>query len=396
MRYTELEIQTQREFPNNARTPGWGWLVRAGYVTRENQLLLLGERMIERLKASSADLSFIFDLSLPIRYNEQDIYFPLPSGDVEIAICPSGHYTERRELAQFKKTPMPREAELPLEKVSTPDCNTIEALANLLNIPKEKTAKALMYVRKADDKFIFIAIRGDMQLSEAKLEKLIGGVKLADAESISKSGAEAGYASPIGLKDALILVDDLIPKSQNLAAGANEQGFHLLNTNTPRDYAADMVADLAQAKAGDACVKCGSPLEVTSALQLASGADVDVTNLMFAIAEAFHDDKGLTLPLTASPFDVYLMNVPGKTMDTKAEAEKIYTALQNAGIPVLFDDRDERAGVKFNDADLIGCPIRVTVGERGLQNGMVEVRLRTSSESLNVELSQLVTKIRSL
>lgn len=396
MRYTELEIQTQREFPNNARTPGWGWLVRAGYVTRENQLLLLGERMIERLKASSADPSFIFDLSLPIRYNEQDIYFPLPSGDVEIAICPSGHYTERRELAQFKKTPMPREAELPLEKVSTPDCNTIEALANLLNIPKEKTAKALMYVRKADDKFVFIAIRGDMQLSEAKLEKLIGGVKLADAESISKSGAEAGYASPIGLKDALILVDDLIPKSQNLAAGANEQGFHLLNTNTPRDYAADMVADLAQAKAGDACVKCGSPLEVTSALQLASGADVDVTNLMFAIAEAFHDDKGLTLPLTASPFDVYLMNIPGKTMDTKAEAEKIYTALQNAGIPVLFDDRDERAGVKFNDADLIGCPIRVTVGERGLQNGMVEVRVRTSSESLNVELSQLVTKIRSL
>lgn len=396
MRYTELEIQTQREFPNNARTPGWGWLVRAGYVTRENQLLPLGERMIERLKASSADPSFIFDLSLPIRYNEQDIYFPLPSGDVEIAICPSGHYTERRELAQFKKTPMPREAELPLEKVSTPDCNTIEALANLLNIPKEKTAKALMYVRKADDKFVFIAIRGDMQLSEAKLEKLIGGVKLADAESISKSGAEAGYASPIGLKDALILVDDLIPKSQNLAAGANEQGFHLLNTNTPRDYAADMVADLAQVRAGDACVKCGSPLEVTSALQLASGADVDVTNLMFAIAEAFHDDKGLTLPLTASPFDVYLMNVPGKTMDTKAEAEKIYTALQNAGIPVLFDDRDERAGVKFNDADLIGCPIRVTVGERGLQNGMVEVRVRTSSESLNVELSQLVTKIRSL
>lgn len=396
MRYTELEIQTQREFPNNARTPGWGWLVRAGYVTRENQLLPLGERMIERLKASSADPSFIFDLSLPIRYNEQDIYFPLPSGDVEIAICPSGHYTERRELAQFKKTPMPREAELPLEKVSTPDCNTIEALANLLKIPKEKTAKALMYVRKADDKFVFIAIRGDMQLSEAKLEKLIGGVKLADAESISKSGAEAGYASPIGLKDALILVDDLIPKSQNLAAGANEQGFHLLNTNTPRDYAADMVADLAQVRAGDACVKCGSPLEVTSALQLASGADVDVTNLMFAIAEAFHDDKGLTLPLTASPFDVYLMNVPGKTMDTKAEAEKIYTALQNAGIPVLFDDRDERAGVKFNDADLIGCPIRVTVGERGLQNGMVEVRVRTSSESLNVELSHLVTKIRSL
>ena len=396
MRYSELKIQTQREFPNNARTPGWGWLVRAGYVTRENELLPLGEQIVERLKESSADPSFIFDLSLPIKYNEQNIYFPLSSGEVEITLCPSGHYTESLELAQFKKMPLPREAERPLEKVSTPDCNTIEALANLLNIPKEKTAKALMYVRKADDKFVFIAIRGDMQMSEAKLVKLIGEVKLADAESISKSGAEAGYASPIGLKDALVLVDDLIPKSQNLAAGANEHGYHLLNTNYPRDYTADMVADLAQAKAGDACVKCGSPLEVTSALQLASGADVDITNLMFAIAETFHDDKGLTLPLTASPFDVYLMNVPGKTMDTKAEAEKIHNALHSAGISVLFDDRDERAGVKFNDADLIGCPIRVTVGERGLQNRMVEVRVRTSSESLNVELNQLVTKIRGL
>lgn len=389
MRYIELEIQTQREFPNNARAPGWGWLVRAGYLTRENQLLPLGERTIERLKESAADPSFIFDLSLPIRYNERDIYFPISNGDIEIAVCPSGHYTERRELAQFKKTPLPREAELPLEKVSTPDCNTIEALANLLNIPKEKTAKALMYIRKADDKFVFIVLRGDMQLSEAKLEKLIGAVKLADAESISKSGAEAGYASPIGLKDALILVDDLIPKSQNLAAGANEQGFHLLNTNYPRDYAAEMVADLAQAKAGDACAKCGKPLEILSAIQIASGDEIDFTNLMPVLAETFHDDKGLTLPPAASPFDLYLMHVPGKTMDTKAKAEEIYLTLKNNGVSVLFDDRDERAGVKFNDADLIGCPVRMTVGEKGLQSGMVELKRRNLQNSEAIVLEQI-------
>ncbi|NWF64692.1 MAG: hypothetical protein HXY38_10335 [Chloroflexi bacterium] len=265
-----------------------------------------------------------------------------------------------------------------------------------MNIPKEKTAKALMYVRKADNQFFFIAVRGDMQLSEAKLSKLIGEVGLADAESISRSGAEAGYASPIGLKDAIILVDDLIPESQNLVAGANEKGYHLLNTNYPRDYAAEIVADLAQAKAGDACAKCGNPLEVLSALQLVSNGETNLTNLMLALAETHHDDKGLTLPISASPFDVYLMHVPGKTMDTKAKAEEIYNTLQNAGIAVLFDDRDERAGVKFNDADLIGCPLRVTVGEKGLQSGMVELKLRKEKETTAAPRSELISRIKTL
>ncbi|MBK6793826.1 MAG: hypothetical protein IPG80_15130 [Anaerolineales bacterium] len=376
MKYTSLSIQTQREFPNNARTQGFGWLVRAGYITRDNQLLPLGEQMIARLKKCD-----INSLGLSLQKNESDVYFLLSTGNVELAHCPSCQYTERLELAQFKKTALPREEERPLEKISTPDCNTIEALAALLNIPKEKTAKALMFVRKADNKFIFIAVRGDMQLSEAKLRKFVGEVALADVESISKSGAAAGYASPIGLRDALILVDDLIPESQNLVAGANEAGYHLLNTNYPRDYAAEMVADLVQAKAGDGCPKCGNPLEVSSAIQIASGSEVDFENLMLSLAETNHDDKGLTLPNSAAPFDVYLMHVPGKTMDTKAKAEEIYNALQNAGTSVLFDDRDERAGVKFNDADLIGCPVRLTVGEKGLQNGMVELKRRTSSEN---------------
>ena len=384
LKYTSLSIQTQREFPNNARTQGFGWLVRAGYITRDNQILPLGEQMIARLKKCD-----INSLGLSLQKSERDVYFPLSTGNVELAHCPSCQYTERLELAQFKKTPLPREEEMPLEKISTPDCNTIEALAALLNIPKEKTAKALMFVRKADNKFIFIAVRGDMQLSEAKLRKLVGEVELADAEAISKSGAAAGYASPIGLKDVLILVDDLIPESQNLVAGANEAGYHLLNTNYPREYAAEVVADLVQAKAGDGCPKCGNPLEVSSAIQIAAGSEVDFENLMLALAETHHDDKGLTLPPTASAFDVYLMNVPGKTMDTKAKAEEIYNALQNAGISVLFDDRDERAGVKFNDADLIGCPVRVTVGEKGLQNGMVELKKRNEQGTEMILLDQL-------
>ena len=391
MKYTDLKIQTQREFPNNARTQGFGWLVRAGYLTRENQLLPLGGQMIERLKTSEID-----SLGLSLLKNEKETYFPLSSGNLEIAHCASCNYTERLELAQFKKTPLPHEDERPLEKVLTPDCHTIEALANFLGVPKEQTAKALMYTRISDGKFIFVVVRGDMQLSEAKLKSLVGDVRAATAEEIIRGGAVPGYASPIGLKDALIVVDDLIAQSQNLVAGANEEGYHLKNTNTPRDYPADMTADLSQAKAGDVCAQCGNPLTVTSAIPLRTESGFDFENILLALAETYHDDKGLTLPPSASPFDVYLMNVPGKTMDTKAKAEEIYNALQTAGISVLLDDRDERAGVKFNDADLIGLPIRVAAGERGLQSNAVEVKPRTAAENQLIQLEQVVHAIRDM
>jgi prolyl-tRNA synthetase len=179
----------------------------------------------------------------------------------------------------------------------------------------------------------------------------------------------AGYASPIGLKEALIVVDDLIPPSQNLVAGANEAGYHLRNTNYGRDYSAEIVEDLVQAKAGDPCPHCTNQLLVMAAVSLATRKTYDVENILLALAETHHDPKGLTLPHPAAPFDVYLMHVPGKELDTRAKAEEVSNILQSAGISVLFDDRDERAGVKFNDADLIGCPIRVTIGEKGLKEG---------------------------
>ena len=391
MKYTDLRIQTQREFPNNARTQGFGWLIRAGYLTRENQLLPLGGQMIDRLKTSEID-----SLGLSLLKNEKETYFPLSSGNLEIAHCASCNYTERLELAQFKKTPLPHEDERPLEKVLTPDCHTIEALANFLGVPKEQTAKALMYTRISDGKFIFVVVRGDMQLSEAKLKSLVGDVRAATAEEIIRGGAVPGYASPIGLKDALIVVDDLIAQSQNLVAGANEEGYHLKNTNTPRDYPADMTVDLTQAKAGDACVQCGNPLTVVSAISLRSGTESNFENIQLALAETYHDDKGLTLPRSGSPFDVYLMNIPGKTLNTAEKASEIYDTLKNADITVLLDDREERAGVKFNDADLIGCPMRVAAGERGLQSNAVEVKPRTAAENQLIQLEQVVHAIRDM
>jgi prolyl-tRNA synthetase len=395
MKYRDLQIQTQRESPNNARTEGFSFLVHAGYLTRENIPTALGKYAIDHFRNLSPDPSFLFRLSLPITGNDRETFFPIASGPTEIIHCPSCKYTERIELARFAKAALPEEEEFPLEKVPTPDCNTIEALAKFLGIPKEKTAKALMYTRLSDKRFVFVVVRGDMQLSEEKLKQQIRDIRPATVDEIERSGATAGYASPIGLKDVLIVVDDLIPQSQNLVAGANDIGHHLKNTNYGRDYSAEIVADLVQAKAGENCSNCGNPLSVLSAINLASGKKYNFENFLLTLAETHHDTKGLTLPPSAAPFEVYLMHIPGKELDTRAKAEEIYDSLQNAGISVLFDDRDERAGVKFNDADLIGCPIRITVGEKGLKEGMVELKPRNLQNNRVISIEKIVEEIES-
>jgi prolyl-tRNA synthetase len=392
MKYRDLNIQTQREAPNNARTEGFSFLVRAGYLTRDNVPTPLGEHTLEHLRRLSSDPSFLSKLSLATIGNEKEIFFPIVSGSVEVAHCKQCKYTERLELARFAKpADTSQDSPMPLEKVLTPDCHTIEALANYLNIPKEKTVKALMYTRISDNKFVFVVVRGDMQLSDSKLKAQVGDVRAATAEEIERSGAVAGYASPIGLKDTLIVVDDLVPPSQNLVAGANDAGYHLKNTNYGRDYSAEIVTDLVQAKAGDACINCGNVLSVTSTIDLATRSKFDVQNILLALAETHHDSKGLALPHPAAPFDVYLMQLPGRELDTRANAEEIYDSLQGMGISVLFDDRDERAGVKFNDADLVGCPIRITVGEKALQEGMVELKPRKEKENRLIHLTSLTS-----
>jgi prolyl-tRNA synthetase len=396
MKYRDLNIQTQRDAPNNARTEGFAFLVRAGYLTRENSPTQLGEVALKHLRNLSSEPTFLSQLSLPIIGNGDESFLPIASGPIEVAHCLSCNYTERLTLARFLKTPLPREDELPLEKVLTPECHTIEALANFLSVPKEKTAKALMYTRLSDDRFIFVVVRGDMQLSEAKLKQHVGEVRAATAEEIERAGAAAGYASPIRLKNAMIIVDDLIPLSQNLVAGANETGYHFKNTNYGREYSAELVEDLIQARAGDPCINCGTPLSVLAVLSLATRSEYDFQNILLALAETYHDGRGLTLPHPVAPFEVYLMQVPGKEMDTRAKAEEIYNNLKNAAIDALFDDRDERAGVKFNDADLIGFPIRITVGEKGLKDGMVELKPRQEKDNQLVPFDQIIEKTKSI
>lgn len=396
MKYRDLNIQTQRESPNNARTQGFALLVRAGYLTRENTPTRLGQYALDHLRGLSGAPSYIDMFALPVVKSTDEIFFPIASGPIEIAHCDSCGYAERLERAQFAKLPLPHENELPLEKIRTPDCHTIEALASYLDIPKEKTAKALMYTRPSDQKFVFVVVRGDMQLSEAKLKKYVGDVRAATTEEIERSGAAAGYASPIGLKDVLIVVDDLVPQSGNLVAGANEAGYHLKNTNYGRDYSADVVEELVQAKEGDPCINCAHPLAIRATILLASDKEFFHQNILMALAETHHDERGLALPHPAAPFAVYLMHIPGKELDTGAKAAELYARLQGAGIPVLYDDRDERAGIKFNDADLLGCSLRVTVGEKALREGMVELKPRREKENRLVSVEELVERVTSL
>ena len=396
MKYTDLSILTQREAPNNARTQGFAFLVRAGYLTRENHPTPLGEQALKHLEKLSTDEgdSFFSTLDIPVMRSEEETFFALETGAHALIHCANCGYTARSEFARFFKRPASTDEPLPIEKVETPGCNTIEDLANFLDIPKEQTAKALLYTRQSDGKLVFAVVRGDMQLSEAKLKEQVGEIKMADYYAMEEAGAVPGYAAPIDLKDTLIIVDDLIPNSPNLVTGANDEGYHLKNVNYGRDYSAEIITDLVQAKEGDACINCGKPLTEEAADLLKSKDGNNFDKILHALAETYHDNKGLTLPHPAALFDVYLMHVPGKTMNTKSVATELYESLQKADIRVLFDDRDERAGVKFNDADLIGPPVRVTVGERGLQNNSVEFKERTKQENLVSPLPDAVSQIK--
>jgi len=410
MRYSEIPVQTHRENPANARTQGAALLVRAGYVSHGGEMLPLGQLVLQRLqKLAVAEPAFLFQLGLSLFSGKNEIFYPIQFGDTEVISCPQCGFASRLELAPVKKTVFSTEAPAALEKVLTPDCPTIESLAAFLGLPQQKTAKALMFVRKADEKFVFVVIRGDMTLSEAKLAALVGEFRLATEAEIRVVGAVPGYASPLGVKmvveqrrdNVLIVVDDLIPQSPNLVAGANEAGYHVKNVNYGRDYSAEIVADLTLAVAGDACLNCGTALEAHHGWILAANGTFDFENILAALAETHHDEKGLTLPASAAPFEVYLMHVPGKTMsrgtrelDTLPAAEELYRNLTESGLSVLFDDRNDRAGVKFNDADLIGCPVRLTVGERGLQNGLIEIKFRRAPEVKTVPIGEIVAFLK--
>lgn len=346
-----------------------------------------------------------------------------PVGEDTLVLCDACGYRANRQIARVRKEQPVAEAAAALEKVATPAVSTIEALANFLNIPKAKTAKAVFMTAtfKGDEgesqKLVFAVVRGDMEVNETKLTNAIKAAELRPAheDEIRAVGAVPGYASPIGLQGALIVVDDLVEQSANLVAGANEDGFHYLNTNYGRDYKADIVADIVAAEDGHACVNCGKPVRTSRGVEVgnifklgtrysaslganfldAEGAERPVVmgsygigsgRMLACIAEEHNDEKGLIWPITTAPYEVHLVSLRGG----EAIAAQLYEELRAAGLDVLFDDRDESPGVKFNDADLIGLPIRLTVSERSLQAGGVEFKLRREADRSIVPQAEAV------
>lgn len=347
-----------------------------------------------------------------------------PMGEDTILICENGDYAANREVAVFNPFPASDAEMLPLEEVETPNASTIQGVADYLGVPLSETAKAVFFM--ADDQFIFVVIRGDLEVNETKLRNALQVPDLVPAttEQISAIGAVAGYASPIGVEGATVVVDDSVANARNLVAGANKEGFHVRNSNVGRDYEADIVADISAAAAGHLCPECGNPMITRRAIEIgnifklgtryteAMGANfldqngkahpiimgsygIGVGRAAATAVEQFHDEKGIVWPASIAPYHVSLLSI-GKDADVQAACDALYADLSAAGVEVLYDDRNERPGVKFNDADLIGNPIRVSISRKTLDAGEVELRLRTESESNMVPQEGIVQHIRGM
>lgn len=350
-------------------------------------------------------------------------------GEDTLMINDESGYSANREVATIQKPVPAAEAPLPLEKVATPDTTTIESLAKFLNIPASRTAKAVFQVATITEgdqqrqQFVLAIVRGDMDVNEIKLINAVhaSAMRPAQPDEITAAGAVAGYGSPIGVKNALVVVDDLIPQSPNLVAGANEAGFHFLNVNYGRDYKADVVADIVSAREGDLDPIGGRPLKAVRGVEVGNifklgtrysdslgctyldkdgkaqpvvmgSYGIGIGRLLACVAEEHHDEKGLMWPISVAPYAVHLLLLPD--VSTTQVAEQLYSDLRKVGVEVLFDDRDARLGVKFNDADLIGLPLRITVTKKSLENGGIELKRRDSSEASIIALADAVTRIQ--
>jgi len=401
-----------------------------------------------QVKAVKADVGMMGGQSA------HEFMYLTPIGEDTLLICEECGYSANRQIARFLKPVPPSEDPLPVEKIATPETKTIEDLANFLGVPKARTAKAVFMMAEVatriesgsqleqmetpGERFIFAVVRGDMEVNETKLVNALKAKSLRPAteDEIRAVGAVPGYASPVGIhkdKGVTVIVDDAIPTSPNLVAGANEAGYHLRNVNYGRDYLADVVSDIAAAQGGDACPQCGNLLRAERGVEVGNifklgtwfsdamgctflDADgqarpvimgsygIGSGRLLACIAEEHHDDYGLIWPVSVAPYQIHLVSLGKKKGSGTGEkdgrepfefAERLYADLQAAGLEVLFDDRDETPGVKFNDADLIGLPIRLTVSERSLKAGGVEFKRRDQVEKSIIPLDEAISHVQA-
>ncbi len=352
----------------------------------------------------------------------QEFMVKSPIGDDKIALCPKCGYSANSELAPTPKVAAyagPQEA---MEKVHTPKAGTIEELVGFFGCGPEQFAKTLLY--NADGKIVAAMVRGDRELNETKLKNFLRctSLELAAVEEVMEAtGARVGFAGPVGLKADRIVADYEVVGMGNFLIGANETDYHFKNVNYGRDFTVDDIADLRTAVTGDPCPECGTAVTIENAIEVghifklgtkysvAMGClylDADaqqkpcimgsygigLNRTMQAVIEQSHDEDGIIWPESVAPYHVIVVPVSAANEAQMALAEKIYEQLKAAGVDALMDDRDERAGVKFKDADLIGIPHRITVGRRAA-DGVVEYKLRKEKQGCELTADEAVAAV---
>ena len=350
-------------------------------------------------------------------------------GESEIAYCDSCNMAATSERAECSETSAENAELLVREEVHTPGTKTIEEVANFLKMPQSKTIKALLFVTydkegKANG-YVAAFIRGDRELNKIKLVNALDipehALEFADEEKMGKeTGSVAGFTGPVGLRNCKIVVDSELTKLNNLCAGACKQDYHMINVNYGRDYEADLVVDIKTLKENDPCPVCKTPVKYARGIEVGQvfklgtkysesmGAyykdenmqdrlvvmgcyGIGVTRTLAAVVEQHHDENGIIWPVAVAPYHVIITLVNVADEEQKSLAESIYNRLRGVRVEALLDDRDERPGVKFKDADLLGIPVRITVGKRAGED-IVEYKLRKDADKEELDSGEAVAR----
>lgn len=333
------------------------------------------------------------------------------SGEAEIVYCDSCDYAANVEKAELHVIEAAPQEMKEVEEVVTPDCKTIADVCAYLKLPVDQSVKAVAF--KSEKGLILCFVRGDHEVNETKVVNTVGvtEVEMADEEMLAAAGTVGGYMGPVGidLKKAIVVVDSTVMKMHNLCCGANKEGYHLLNVNPGRDFTPSFVADIRLIQEGDPCPHCGGKVKKARGIEVGqvfklftkysaalkatyldeNGKEqpmvmgcygVGVSRTMAAAIEQNNDKDGMIWPVAIAPYEVLVVPVNTKDEASTAKAEEIYSTLLKAGVETVIDDRNERPGVKFKDADLIGYPLRVVVGPKTLAEGKIEVKVRKNGE----------------
>jgi prolyl-tRNA synthetase len=354
-----------------------------------------------------------------------EFMLPTESGEDTVISCPKCGYTANAEKAVFNKGATKSDPPAAIEEIATPGMKTIEELEAFLKTSARQTLKAVFYA--ADNKFVFVVIRGDLQVNEIKLKNTLHcqELRLATDAEVKEQGIVAGSASPVGLKNIKVVADDSVNSGTNFIAGGNKPDTHIKNVNYPRDFQAEIVADIALAEAGSRCAKCNSKFVAVRGIEVghifvlgtiysaklganyidAAGVShpivmgcygLGLSRLLAAAIEQHHDEKGIIWPMPIAPYQVYLCPLYREGTKVAETAEKINKELEAAGLEVLFDDRLESPGIKFNDADLLGIPLRITISPRTLDKSSVEVKWRAEKEAKIVPIEGIAGVIKQM